>query len=209
MGALGGTLTVTRFYVDGEIPIDFKDLFISRLERHAFKPLDPSSDIDETVGWVNTFDPFSTAFVLNDVLWGNYLLATIRHDAIRLPATAFKLHLKKAMQDYMKKTGKERLSRAETDEIRDQLEKQLKKQMLPSIRTYDVVWNMDRQCLWLWSTNKKVKEQFLELFEESFEMSLHEQNPFMQLKALGFEKELLDSLTQLEPASLSAAPRQM
>lgn len=206
MGALAGTLTMSCYYVQGEIPKDFKTAFIEGLKKHRFQDINLDLEHEEALGWVTVSDPFNTEFELNDVLWGSYLMATLRHDTIRLPATAFKFHLKKAVLEHCKKTGKEKLSKAEVEEVRDRLEKQLKKKVLPNIKTYDVVWNMDRGVVWLWSTNKKVNEQFVELFQETFGVMPHEKNPYSQLEALGLDEGQLDRLLDLEPAAMSAPP---
>ena len=206
MGALGGSLTMTCYYVDGEVPKDFREAYLAALMKHRFTDVNVDLDREESVGWVNIADPFDTEFDLNKVLWGSYFMAALRHDTIRLPATAFKLHLRKACAEVMKKTGKEKLSKAETDDVRERLEKQLKKKMLPNIKTFDMVWNMERQVVWLFATNKKVNEQFVDFFQESFGLVPHEKNPYAQMERGGFEEKQLVQMLELEPAAMSAPP---
>ena len=133
-------------------------------------------------------------------------MAALRHDTIRLPATAFKLHLRKAVAEHLKKTGKEKLSKSEVDEVKERLERQLKKKALPNIKTHDVVWNMERGVVWLWSTNKKVNEQFVDFFQETFGVVPHEKNPYAQLEQMGLGEEALERVLELEPAAMSAPP---
>ncbi len=206
MGALAGTLTMACYYVQGEIPKDFKTAYVEGLRKHRFQDINLDLENEEALGWVTVEDPFNTEFELNNVLWGSYLIATLRHDTIRLPATAFKFHLKKAVLEHCKKTGKEKLSKAEVEEVRDRLEKQLKKKVLPNIKTYDVVWNMDRGVVWVWSTNKKVNEQFLDLFQETFGLQPNEKNPYSLMEQVGFDEEQLEKVLDLEPAAMSAPP---
>jgi recombination associated protein RdgC len=206
MGALAGTITMTCYHVKGEVPKDFKERYLKALEKHRFTDINVDQDHEESIGWVTAADPFDTEFDLNKVVWGSYFLAAIRHDTIRLPATAFKLHLKRAVEEHCKKTGKERLSKAEVEEVRDLLEKQLKKRALPNIKVYDMVWNMDRGVVWLWSTNRKVNEQFVDFFEETFELVPHEKNPYSQLELLGFDDAQLGHVLEIEPASMAAPP---
>jgi hypothetical protein len=132
-------------------------------------------------------------------------MVALRHDTIRLPATAFKLHLKKAVAEHMAKTGKERLSKAEVDEVRERLERQLKKRALPNIKTYDVVWNLDRGVVWLWTTNKKVNEQFVDFFQETFTLVPYEKSPYARLEQV-LDEASLEHLLELEPAAMSAMP---
>jgi len=206
MGAFAGTLTMTCYYVQGEIPDGFRDMFVDALNKSRFTDINIDADHEESMGWVMAQDPFDTEFELNKVLWGSYLVAALRHDTIRLPATAFKMHLRKACDDYRKKTGKEKLTKGETEEVKERLERQLKKKALPNIKTYDLVWNMERGVVWLWSTNKKVNEQFIDFFQETFGLSVHEKNPYSQIERMGFEEDTLARLIELEPASMSAPP---
>lgn len=206
MGAFAGTLTMTCYYVQGEIPEGFRDQFVDALNKNRFTDINLDLDNEESIGWVTAQDPFDTEFELNKVLWGSYLVAALRHDVIRLPATAFKMHLKKAADEYRKKTGKEKLSKGELEEVKDKLERQLKKKALPNIKTYDVVWNMDRGVVWLWSTNKKVNEQFVDFFQETFGLVPHEKNPYSQIERMGFEEDVLSHVVELESAAMSAPP---
>ncbi|MFO0744767.1 MAG: recombination-associated protein RdgC [Myxococcota bacterium] len=206
MGAFAGTLTMTCYYVQGEIPEGFRDSFVEALNKNRFNDINLDLDNEESIGWVTAQDPFDSEFELNKVLWGSYLVAALRHDVIRLPATAFKMHLKKAADEYRKKSGKEKLSKGELEEVKERLEKQLKKKALPNIKTYDMVWNMDRGSVWLWSTNKKVNEQFVDFFQETFGLVPHEKNPYSQIERMGFEEDVLGRLVELEPAAMSAPP---
>lgn len=206
MGALAGTITMTCYYVQGEVPKDFKTSYLEALRKNRFVEINLDLEHEESMGWVAITDPFNTDFELNDVLWGSYLMAALRHDTIRLPATAFKLHLRKAVAEHLKKTGKEKLSKAEVDEVKERLERQLKKKALPNIKTHDVVWNMERGVVWLWSTNKKVNEQFVDFFQETFGVVPHEKNPYAQLEQMGLGEEMLERVLELEPAAMSAPP---
>ena len=69
-----------------------------------------------------------------------------------------------------------------------------------------MVWNMERGVVWLWSTNKKVNEQFVDFFQETFGLQPIEKNPYAQLEQLGITEEALERLLELEPAAMSAPP---
>lgn len=201
MGALSGSMTLSAFTVDGDLPKDFRDRYLAALGRRAFHEIDLNSDSDESLGWVATRDPFDTAFDLNKVLWGDYLLATLRHDSIRIPPAVFKLHLGKALADYQAKTGKERLSKFDEDEVRDVLLKSLRRRVLPSIKTYDMVWNVERKSVWLFTSNKRVSEVFQEYFADTFELTLIPQSAYALLERMG-DEALLERALMIEPANL-------
>lgn len=206
MGALAGTITATCYYIRDEIPRDFKERYIEALNKNRFVEINFNLDQEESMGWVPISDPFRTNFDLEESLWGNYLIFALRHDTVRLPATAFKMHLKKAINEYLKESGKQRLSKTETEEIKDSLEKQLKRKALPNIRVYDIVWNLERGVVWLWTTNKKLNELFVEFFQDTFEIQPIERNPYSAIEEMGFEQDALDFILDLEPAALAVDP---
>ncbi len=207
MGALSGTLTATVYYVQGDLPDDFKERYLDALSKNCFTDVDLALEQDESMGWVNIADPFDTEFDLNKVLWGSYLMVSLRHDAVRLPAAAFKFHLNRAVKEYLAETGKERISKAEKEEVKDHLEKQLKKRVLPAIKTFDLVWNIDSGQAWFFTTNKKMNELFVDLFEDTFGLAAHERNPYSEVERLGLDEEQMDQVLRIEPAAFAAPPR--
>jgi hypothetical protein len=192
--------------VAGELPSDFRDRFLQALGQHGFKDIEIASDQEESLGWVNVSDPFDTAFDLNKVLWNDYLLVTLRHDSIRISPSALKLYLKREIAEYLTKTGKERASKAEQEEVRDHLVKQLRKRLLPAIKTYDVVWNIQRQRLWFFTTNKRVNEVFVEVFNDTFGLMLVPKSPYALLEQMD-DPALLEASIAIEPANLAVPNR--
>lgn len=202
MGALSGNVTATEFFVRGELPKDFKDFFLKQLNKRGFKDIDPRSDEDESIGWVTTHDPFESEFTLNDMLWGDYILATLRHDSIRVPPAAFKLFLKKEIVEYLAKSGKEKISKSEEEEIKDSLHKKLRKRVMPSIKTYDIVWNIERNLVWLFTTNKRVGEIFQEFWGDTFELPVVPKSPYALVERMD-DEAMLEASIAIEPANLA------
>lgn len=207
MGALSGAITTTAFYIVGELPEAFRETYLDALGKNAFRDIDLALDHDESFGWVNSADPFDTEFELNKILWGDYLMVTLRHDVIRVPAAAFKFHLGKAMKEQCLATGKERLSKPEIEDLKERLERDLKKRVLPSIKTIDLVWNIQRGQAWLFTQNKGMIERFVELFEDTFGLQAHERNPYSLVEHMGLDDAALDKLFQIEPAAMAAPPK--
>ena len=206
MGALSGSVTFTTYYVRGELPEDFRDRYLASMPQKAFREIDVHADREESFGWVSIEDPFDTEFNLNKVLWGDYLMLSMRQDTIRVPPTAFKLYFKKEMAEYLEKTGKQKVTKAEQEEVRDFLEKKLRKRQLPNIRTFDMVWNIDRKVLWFFTTNNRVNEVFQELFTDTFELPIAQRNPYSHLEEIGLDGESLEHAVSLEPVSLAVPP---
>lgn len=206
MGALSGSMTVAAYDVRGELPKDFRDRYVEAIAERRFREIDLHTDADESLGWVTITDPFNVDFNLNQLLWGDYLMLSLRHDVIRLPAAAFKLHFRRALAEYLTETGKERATKAEEDEVKDHLTKQLRKRVLPAIRTYEFVWNIQRMEAWLFTANKRVNEIFLDFFGDTFTLPLIPKTPYSQLERLGLDQDVLDRVVQLEPTSFAVPP---
>lgn len=208
MGALTGSITFSTYYVDGEPDAGFKDEFIAAMNKRRFKEIDVAADLDESIGWTSISDPFDSEFELAKVSWGDYWVCALRQDVIRIPAAAFKLHFKKALGEYLAQTGKERATKAEEEEVKDHLEKSLRRRVLPSIRTYDVVWNLQRGVVWFWTTNKRMGEIFTDLFTDTFGFPLIPKNPYALLERMELPEELMKTAIAIEPAVMSAPPRE-
>lgn len=206
MGALSGTLTTTAFYIEGDLPDDFRDRYVAALNHEAFKDIDLNLDKDESLGWVTAQSPFDAEFDLNKVLWGDYMMFALRNDVIRLPATAFKLHLERRLEEYRDQTGRERLGKAEREEVAEVLKRELRKRVLPSIKTHDVVWNIERKVAWLFTTNKRVIETFIDMFHDTFGLQAHERNPYSLIEHMGLTDQQMELLLQIEPAAFAAPP---
>lgn len=206
MGAQSGSITANAYYVVGDIPKTFRQDFIDGLLAHKFRDIDRELDHDDAWGWVTSNDVTSTEFDTSNVFFGDYVMATLRHDAIKIPAATFKVRLKKAYEDASRARGGGKLSKTEREDIKERLTVQMKKVAIPNIKTFDLVWNMERQVVWFFGTNKKINEAFVDLFQETFGIVPYERNPYSQMEALGLEPKLLDAAVELESASMSAPP---
>ena len=56
MGALAGTITMTCYYVRGEIPKDFKTSYIDALRQNKFVDINVDLEHEESMGWVTIAD---------------------------------------------------------------------------------------------------------------------------------------------------------
>lgn len=207
MGALTGSMTTSAYYVDGDLPDDFREAFVKALRTRRFREIEIESDQDESLGWVDVSDPFDTEFMIERVVWNDYVLFALRQDQLRIPPAAFRLHFRRALADYLASQDRERATRAEEEEVRDMLEKQLRRRVLPSIRIFEVAWNLDRGELWLFTSNKRVNEIFLDLFTDTFGLVLIPRNAYSRLERAGLDAEALDRVSALEPTAFAVPPQ--
>jgi recombination associated protein RdgC len=200
MPVLSGSMSTMGYFAQGELPSDFKQTYIDAMRKYRFKDIDPVSDRDQAEGWVTLEDPFDTEFDLNKVFFTDYVVMSLRIDRIRIPAAVFKLHLQKALADYRTDKGKEKLSKDEKDEVRDFLESQLRRRVLPSVQTIDAAWNLENNRVWLFSHNKGINEIFQQLFHDTFGFTLTPKNPYVQLLHSDLEDEARDLALNIESA---------
>jgi hypothetical protein len=94
------------------------------------------------------------------------------------------------MDAFRERTGRDKLNKKDKDELKFRVERKLRKKVLPSMRQYDFCWNLNRETVLFWSRSPRVKEEFQALFEQTFELELDEESPYMTAKSLLAENQL-------------------
>lgn len=201
MGALTGTLTYKQYYVEGDIPDGFRDDFLQRIQARAFRDLDPSAGEERRMGWVNVQNILDFEFDVTKFLWNQYICLGLREDAIKIPATTLKVYVQKEEAAARESRGKDRLSKFERDEIKEMVTKLLRTKTLPTIRCYDIVWNLEAKTVWFWTHNKTLCEQFEKLFEDTFALRLIPHNTYCALTYADLPERLLERVVAQEPAN--------
>ena len=205
MGALSGSISTTAYYVEGDLQDGFRDSFVQSMRKYCFKDIAIESEDTESWGWTNIHDPFDTDLRVDNVHRGVYFLFGLRQDVLRVPASLFKLYLKQRVEAFKAEFAKERLTKSEKDNLKELLDRELRRKTLPSIKVHDVAWNLDRGELWLFATNKAVREQFEERFDQTFGMNLIPRNPYSRLERRGLDDAALADASRLD-ASVFALP---
>ena len=214
MGALEGSLTFKTFYVEGEPPADFQEAYLQNLGKHFFVPLSPAGEDERTVGWVPAQDPIATEFRRDQVFFNQYIVFAMRIDKWSLPAPWVKARTRQAIAEQhpelseeeaqaQKEDGKLRprakLSKREKDKIKNEVIAEIKHQILPTMKVIDVVWNISECTLRFWSTSQAICDEFVEMFEATFGLTLDPDSPFLMARQLGFSEKMLDAMLDVEP----------
>ena len=214
MGALEGSLSFKTFYVNGEPPNDFQDKYLHLLQSHFFEPLSPVGDDERSVGWVPTQDPIATEFTRDQVFFNQYIVFSMRIDKWALPSAWVKALTKQAIaerlpeldaEEAQKQTDegklrpKAKLSKQEKNKIKLEVVTKVKQRTLPSMKIIDVVWNANEHTLRFWCSSNKVCEEFAELFEKTFGLTVDMDSPFLMAQHLGLSEKQLEDMTNAEP----------
>ena len=214
MGALEGSLSFKTFHVEGEPPNDFQQAYLHNLQSHFFEPLSPVGDDERSVGWVPAQDPIAAEFQRNQVFFNQYIVFAMRIDKWSLPTPWVKALTKKKIEERLpeleaeeakkqKEDGKLRptakLSKREKDKIKLEVITEVKQKILPTMKIIDVVWNISECTVRFWSTSNAVCDEFAELFEATFGLTLNQDSPFLMAQHLGMTEKQLDSMVEAEP----------
>ncbi len=202
MGALTGRMSPLGFFVKGKV--EDWDAVVENLTRYRFQDLDPSSGRQQAFGWVRCQDPFATDFSKPNIFFGESLVClTMRVDSISVPASQVKLHLARRVKAAMVESGKETISKDEVARMREDLVAEMSRKMLPSIKLFDMGYNAATGRLWFFGRSKSAVQTFLDLFHETFGLSMVPDSPYtVAREVLG--EEAADGLMDLPPASFSS-----
>jgi recombination associated protein RdgC len=208
MGALDGSMTVTRFYIDAQIPNDFRARYLEAIRRNAFEPLKPDSEEDKRQGWVSIYNPLDSAFKThNDIFMNEYMCLGLRMDRWSLPTLLLKARLKEAMSAYLKSSGQERASHGQRAAIKQQVTRVMREQTIPNMKVIDMAWNINQGSVKLWTHGKGQVDGFMALFEHTFGIQLIPDSPYTAAIALGISDEAQAQLLSIEPTTFSPDER--
>jgi len=202
MGALSGRISPQGYYVKGKT--ENWDKVLDQLTRYRFQDLDPSTGAHQAFGWVNLTDPFGTEFAKTTIFYGEHLVGlTLRVDSINIPASQLKLHLARRATIKARSEGKEKLGKNEMASLKEDIQAEMSRKVLPTIKLYQMLYHSGSGRLWFFGKAKGIVQTFLELFHETFGLILVPDSPYTIARELLGEDEV-EGLLELEPAAFVA-----
>jgi recombination associated protein RdgC len=201
LGALSGTLTYKLFFVQGELPSDWKTNFVTEVTRHAFEPLTPDDEDEESMGWVMVDRPLHTDFDLYSMLFDHFINLSLRQDRYVIPSALLNAHLAEASREYMRENEKQKLSKFEKNDLKEIVKRELKEQQLPRMRIIDMSWDIRAGRVRFWSHSNKMCELFQGFFEDTFGLKLLPANPYISAVEQDLAPEKVEVLQQVEPSN--------
>lgn len=202
MSALSGRISPQGYFVKGKV--ENWDNVIDQLTRYRFQELDPSTGAHQAFGWVALTDPFGTNFTKPSIFYGEHLVGlAMRVDSINIPASQLKLHLARRARLKALADGKEKLGKSEISSMKEDLQAEMSRKVLPMIKLYEVVFHSGTGRLWFFGKAKGIVQTFLELFHETFGLILVPDSPYTIARELLGDDEA-EGLLELEPASFVA-----
>jgi hypothetical protein len=207
VGLLKGTVSYTKFFVQGDVPDDFRDRFLESIRLRAFTPLTPEEDAEERVGWCPFDAPYAPeeGFDYNGVFFNEYLNLAFRADRWRFPGPVFRALFDKMAKVYLEKQGRTRLAKREKEELKVLVGRKLRKQFSPAVQVIELSWNLNAGVCRFGHQSPKVHEHLHELFEKTFGLKLLASGPYADALNAGLPEASLEAVRRVEPASFRVA----
>lgn len=136
-------------------------------KRRRFRSIEAETAEIESVGWVTPADPSGASWRGDEVVRDQYLFLRMRMDKKAVPAAWMRIKLAEA-ERAERATGK-KITRAVKQELREAIVPELLAQTLPSVSMVDVVWNVQRQLVYLFSTSVRAEESLGWLWVRTFD----------------------------------------
>ncbi len=207
MPALRGSLTYARFFVQGELPDDFRERFMKSVRLRSMKPLEPDDEELERSGWAKIGEPFVVDLSYDDVFFNEYVNLGFRTDRWVIPGPVLKTRVKEAEAAYLEKKGRERLSKKEKTELKLMVSKKLRRHMSPATRSVDLSWAIGEGVVRFFSHANKPAAAMMELFKKTFGLELIPESPYTAAARIGLDKEQEKAWNDLEMTYLGSETR--
>ncbi|MGD9877543.1 recombination-associated protein RdgC [Desulfococcus sp.] len=199
MGILSSTVSITRYRVDGKIEAPVLENITRGLAGNAITEIDDEAS-EKSVGWTALENPFRPDFSGSSFVIGAYLVFSLRIDKKTIPAKIVKKHYQIALARRMTDTGRDHLTKSEKQEIKEGVVQGLSMRIPATPNVFDVLWNIEGQSLWFYSTQKAANEELETLFAKSFKCNLIRLFPYTVAElTAGLSDVERDALATLTP----------
>lgn len=205
MGVSRGALTFTRLFVRGKPPKDLRKRYLEAVRLRKFTPLSPEDEASEAVGWCVMERPFDLDFQTERIFYDRFVLLGFRVDKWRLPGALVRAQVADEQQRMLSRAGREKLTRAEKEDIKLRVVGRLRKKILPTSRAFDVLWDLDRGTVLLFTHAARTTDEFCALFETTFGLELELDSPYAAAQRAELTSALSKQLEKVEPITFSAA----
>jgi hypothetical protein len=194
-------MTYARFFVDGELPDDFREKLMRSIRQKVMKPLEPDEDAMERSGWCRIGEPFELELGYEDVFYNEYVNLGFRTDRWAIPGPLLRARMREAEAAYLAKKGRERMSKREKTQLKELVSKKLRRQLAPVVRHVDVSWSMNEGVVRFFSLAAKPALALSDLFTKTFGLKLVPEAPYTLATRLGLSRADEKAWLSLEPTS--------
>lgn len=199
MGISSGSVSYLRFVAD-PVPDGFEEPYCDALREHRFREIDLHGDLDKQSGWVQFDDAFAADWDPDTLVSRTGMIfLRLRVDTLTIPAVTLKAYTDLAARQRQTELGRDKLIKRETDALKLEVKKALRKRSLPRMQLLEIVWNVATGEVRLMSTARAGADLFSDLFEKTFGQKLHQVGLLNVLRLRGLDDAAVDGLALLEP----------
>lgn len=190
MGLFSGSLTYSRFFVEGDAHQGegFREKAMRSIRARVMRPLEVEDPDLERSGWCRVSEPFELELGRNDVFYNEFVNLGFRTDRWVVPTPLLKAKLREAERSYLQKKGRERMTRKEKAELKLLMSQKLRRQLSPQTRVIDLSFSMAEGIVRFMGTSAKAGALMSELFHKTFGLKLTPESPYTQAMRLGVSK---------------------
>lgn len=195
MGLITGKASFVKLGVTGQLPDSPLEFIRSKVMALSFKDIDEAYD-EYSIGWVSLLDMLDPEFVTCDIVVGAYVAMALRVDERKVSAAVLKKFIRKEEQRIMKEKGLPRLGRRYKIEIKERIRTELIRKAKPAPSVFEILWNLDQETVFFFSTNARAQALLEDFFQQSFGLQLVRMVPFtIGLNLLRSDAALLEAAT--------------
>jgi recombination associated protein RdgC len=196
MGLLTSSQAVVRYQVEKVSDTEILEIVRKGLTANSM-PAMPDEYSELQIGWVPFETPYVPDFETTDFQFGEYFVFSLRIDQKKIPGKLFKQQVAMKINEKLKETGREFLSRNEKSEIRELIQDDLLKKTPFTPNVYELAWDYNQGILYFFAGQKAAREHLETVFVKSFERKLIPLFPgTIAMAGLNAdEQEKLDTLT--------------
>jgi hypothetical protein len=177
MGLIKGTATAVKYRVIGTVPDDFRNYVDERIKRFAFSGLSTGEE-EKSVGWTSIDNILDTDFSFANYSIADYLVFSLRIDRKVVPPALLRLKILEAQRDLQSQRGSGKLYKAEVKDLKERVRLSILKLTPPIPSTFEVCWNVSEGWLIFGSLSEKIRDDFVDLFSRTFNLSLRPSVPW-------------------------------
>lgn len=168
MGLISHSASISRYQVKDHVPQDYHDRYAEEIRRYSFRDIEEDSDIERSMGWVNIMNIFDNKFTGEEFFQDTFIALSLRIDNRRVPSHILKQYCNIAEEERKVDLGKDFLSKEARENIKDRVKFQLLRKIIPTIRTFDMIWDINKGDIFFSSLNDKIGDEFQGIFKKTF-----------------------------------------
>ncbi len=188
MAFLSSSSSISRYYIEGKFDDSIMENIKTGLEKNSVPDIE--TDYSEvSVGWTPFESPYKPDFNKFGFSFGTYFLFNFRIDKKTIPSKLINKHISLEIDKRLEKSGRSFISKNEKSEIKDFVLDDLMRK-IPSVpNIYEVLWNYEEACLFLFTTQKAANELFETIFFKSFDLKAIRLFPYTMIEKISNLKD--------------------